>query len=61
MKKLLFAFLAMFAALQTSVFAAGALTVAPLGTDDFIAVAGAVLVASALMWAVKKGLSLIRA
>ena len=61
MKKLFLTFLAMLAALQTSVFAAPVLTVPTLSTEDFVAVAGAVLVASAVMWGIKKGLGLIRA
>ena len=47
--------------LSAPAFAAGSLTVPTFDTSDFVAVAGAVLVASVVMWGVKKGLSLIRA
>jgi hypothetical protein len=47
--------------LAQGVFAAGSLTVAALDVSDFIAVAGAVLVAGAVMWSVRKALRLIGA
>lgn len=59
MKKFVLFFLAMLTALQTSVFAAPTLTVGTLSTDDFVAVAGAVLVAGAVMWSIRKALRLI--
>lgn len=47
--------------LASNAMAAGALTVTSLATDDFVAVAGAVLVAGALMWSIRKALRLIGA
>lgn len=38
---------------------AASLTVAPLDTSDFVAVAGAVLVAGAVFWAIRKALKLL--
>jgi hypothetical protein len=46
-------------ALGSNVFAAGTLTVTSLDTSDFAAVAGVVLIASGLIWSVKKGLALL--
>ncbi|HOI83423.1 MAG TPA: hypothetical protein PKW30_03850 [Campylobacterales bacterium] len=47
--------------IASNAMAAGALTVNPLATDDFVAVAGAVLVAGAVMWSIRKALRLIGA
>jgi hypothetical protein len=46
-------------ALSNSAFAAG-LTAPTIDTTDFMTVAGAVIVALGVMWAIKKALGLIR-
>ena len=45
--------------LASNAMAAGSLTVTPLDTSDFISVAGAVLVAGAVFWAIRKALKLL--
>lgn len=47
-----------FGVLASNAMAAG-LTVTPLDTSDFIAVAGAVLVAGAVFWGIRKALKLL--
>lgn len=41
--------------------ASAALTAPTIGTTDFETIAGAVLVAAAVMWAIKKAMGLLRA
>lgn len=57
--KLLFTVIGLGVAMATS--ASAALTPPTLSTTDFEAVAGAVVVALGVMWAIKKALGLIRA
>lgn len=60
MKRVLIASLTLIGFVEGA-FAAANLTAPTLSVDDYVAIAGAVLVASGIMWGIKKGLGLVRA